>query len=194
MHPDRKRRWYQRSSVTKTELLTVFIFSYWFATNDSLPLPMSPPLLLHSVQITSLLSLRSFIFHSWAQIVSCCLPSCSFIKAAATQCQQAAPSDSASCLFLHHPASEAGWIGKFSAAGGANTSSGHWLTRIQPVVILHAYLLSFGVFLSWDGNQSQVISKISLWCHETTSQKLCPAFSSNLQHLKSSFQKIILLL
>ena len=75
-----------------------FHLFYRSASNASLPLPLSFFCCLSSpsadsVQITSVLSLHSFIFHRRAKVVSCCSPSFAFITGAARECQQAAPPD-----------------------------------------------------------------------------------------------------
>lgn len=104
---DRKKKQQYQHSVLNCAINNVFHLFYRSAKMTP-PATVSPPL-LHSVQITSVLSLHSFIFLSWAQIVSCCLSSCSFIKEAGTQCQQAAPSHP---LVLCHVAEDC-WLGEF---------------------------------------------------------------------------------
>lgn len=84
---------------------TFFHLFYRSASNDSLPLPLSFFRRLSSpsagsVQITSVLSLHSFICHRRAKIAPCCSPSFAFITGAARERQQAAPSDPRLCCLL----------------------------------------------------------------------------------------------
>lgn len=87
---DREKKQQYRLSVLNSAINNVFHLFYRSAKMTP-PVTISP-LLLHSVQITSVLSLHSFIFLSWSQMLSCCSSSCNFIKEAGRQCQQAAPS------------------------------------------------------------------------------------------------------
>lgn len=100
---------------------TFFHLFYRSASNDSLPLPLSFFRRLSSpsadsVQITSVLSLHSFIFHRRAKIAPCCSPSFAFITGAARERQQAAPSDPRLCCLLDCHVAGACWLGKFSGS------------------------------------------------------------------------------
>lgn len=100
---------------------TFFHLFYRSASNDSLPLPLSFFRRLSSpsadsVQITSVLSLHSFICHRRAKIAPCCSPSFAFITGAARERQQAAPSDPRLCCLLDCHVTGACWLGKFSGS------------------------------------------------------------------------------
>lgn len=107
MHSNRKR--YKSTTPPchpKTALLThFFISSIDLRVMTLSPLPLSFFRRLSSpsadsVQITSVLSLHSFIFHRRAKIAPCCSPSFAFITGAARERQQAAPSDPRLCCLL----------------------------------------------------------------------------------------------
>lgn len=123
MHSNRKR--YKSTTPPchpkNCAINTFFHLFYRSASNDSLPLPLSFFRRLSSpsadsVQITSVLSLHSFIFHRRAKIAPCCSPSFAFITGAARERQQAAPSDPRLCCLLDCHVTGACWLGKFSGS------------------------------------------------------------------------------